>query len=253
MKSIRVLLSILAFTLLGCEEIILEDDNKTSDTLVKGDEYLPDIKESEGVSVKLADYLYPDGLVEDKTFTFESIYSYSEDAPASYREVDILQRSFTKAVNGSVATIAEFKGKKQITYDEIHPDKIITYSYKLPVDLKLKVAKNDSISVSDIVKDSVIKRCVVKNIGAMDISLKLPHYVKTDLLKGKYLNMENGAFSLSQFNFESVMYIHCGTSDRKIIESYYSKKYGRVLRIEKDIDKDMFKVEVVDVESVVNN
>jgi len=248
-KIIQLLL--LSFILLGCEEIILEDNNETSDTLVSGDPYLPDIKQSEGVSVRLADYLYPDALVEDKTFTFNKVYSYSQDADLKYREVDIQERSFTKVVNGSVATIAELKGSKQVYYDEIYPSKIITYKYKLPIDLKDKVAVKDSISVSDIVEDSITRRCVVKSIGAQDLSVKLPHYVKTDLLK--YLKTENGDFSLSQFDFDRVMYIHCGSTDRKTIENYYSKKYGRVLRIEKDLDTAMFKVEVVDVESVVNN
>jgi len=250
MKTIRnILLSVLAFTLFGCEEIVLEDDNTTTDSQTS-ESYFPDIKKSEGVFVKLADYLFASDLVEGKTFYFDKVYSYAQNEESKFDKApDIFQRSFIKVDNGSFTTVTEFKESKEKNRFDIYEDKIFSYEYDPAIELPAKVAKNDK--VYEVVEKDITKRCVVKYIGAKDLLPVLPLYVQNDLKN--YLKTENGGFLLSQFNFASIMHIYCGTTDRHTTDIYYSNKFGQVLKVEKDIDKDMLKVEVVDVESVRND
>jgi len=250
MKTIQnILLSVLVFTLFGCEEIVLEDDNTTTDSS-SSESYLPDIKESEGVFVNLADFLFPSDLVEGKTFYFDNVYSYVQNEESKFDKApEIFQRSFVKVDNGDFTTVTEFKYTKEQNRYDIYADKILSYEYDPVVELPLKVAKNDK--VYEVVEKDITKRCVVKYIGAQDLETVLPLYVKNDLKN--YLKVENGGFILSQFNFASVLHVYCGTTDDHTTDIYYSDKFGQVLKVEKDIDKDILKVEVVDVESVRND
>ena len=249
MKNLITLsLSAVAFMLLGCEEIILDENNEVNSS-VSGN-YLPKEKDSEGVSVKLTDYLYPKELGEDKTFYFENVYNYAQNKNNAFDGApDISQRSYTKQVNDTITRITEFKDTKQEKYDEIYQDKILSYETSIPLEFPINVAKNTT--VSEVTEGDITKRCVVRYIGAKDLEPILPLYVKNDLLNN-YLEEENGGFILSQFNHMSVMHIYCGTTDRHTTDSYYTSDFGLVLKVEKDIDKDILKVEVVDVAHITN-
>jgi len=244
-----IIISIVVFTFSGCESIYLEDENTTTDSQLN-ENYFPDIKKSEGVFVKLADYLFSSDLAEGKTFYFDKVYSYVQNEESKFDEApEIFQRSFIKVNNGSFTTVTEYKDTKEKNHYDIYSDKIYSYEYNPAIELPISVAKNDK--VYEIVENDIVKRCIVNYIGAKDLLPVLPLYVQNDLKN--YLKVENGGFLLSQFNFESIMHVYCGTTDRYTTDIYYSNKFGQVLKVEKDIDKDILKVEVVDVESVRND
>lgn len=243
---IIVILSVLTFTLLGCEEIILEDESETNST-VSGN-YLPTKKASEGPEVQLVEYLYPKELVENKTFYFTKVYKYAQNENSEFSAPTISQRSYTIQAINSITRITEYKDAIEQKYDDIYKDKILSYATSIPLEFPINVAKY--IMVSEVIENDITKGCQVRDIGAKDLLSVLPLYVKNDL--ENYLQLEDEGFVFSQFNHERILHIYCGTSDDHTTDSYYSNKFGLVLKVEKDIDKDMVKVEVVDVLSVDN-
>jgi hypothetical protein len=247
MKNIKTTLAVLlTLTLLGCEEVVLEDDETTTtETLQQDKEGKPIV----GPLVNLADYLYPDALVEDKSFIYDKVYSYAQNEQSVFDKApEIFQRSFTKQKINDTTRINKFRDDKLREYTDISPTKITVYEgEKTPIDLPLRVGVNSVISKT--VENRVEKECTVKYLGAKDLLPVLPLYVKNNL-KG-YLKKENDSFVLEQFNFASVMHVYCYETTNNTTDSYYSKKYGRVLEVKKDIDKNMLKVEVVDVLSVL--
>jgi hypothetical protein len=247
MKNIKITIAVLlTLTLLGCEEVVLEDDNTTTETLQQDKEGKPIV----GPLVNLADYRYPDAVVEDKSFIYDKVYSYAQNDKSIFDKApEIFQRSFTKQKIDKTTRVTEYRDSKSRKYEDISPTKITIYEgKKIPIDLPLRVGVNSVISKT--VENRVEKECTVKYLGAKDLLPVLPLYVKNNL-KG-YLKKENDSFVLEQFNFASVMHVYCYETTNNTTDSYYSKKYGRVLEVKKDINKNMLKVEVVDVLSVLN-
>jgi hypothetical protein len=252
MKNLTTLiLIVVALTLLGCEEILLEDSATTTDNNISvHNGSIPVIKSPVGSYVDLSEYLYPEELTTNKTFYFQKVYNYAQTSSNTFTEApNLSQRSYTKAINNDVVRVTEYKDEQQQKYDDIKQYKILSYEKNKTVkEYPVRVAKNSK--VLDITEDKVQEVCVVVNIGEQDLTSVLPLFVRNDLKNT--LNTENGAFKSEQFNFDNIVHIYCGTSDNHTADSYYSKQYGKVLEIKKDIEKNLLKVEVVDVLSVEN-
>jgi hypothetical protein len=247
MKNIKTTLAVLlTLTLLGCEEVILKDDTTTTQSLQTDKKGKPIV----GPLVNLADYHYPNAIGTDKSFIYDKVYSYTQNNRSIFDKApEIFQRSFTKEKIGDITRIREYRDDKLRKYEDISSTKITIYEgKKTPIDLPLKVGVNSIISNN--IERKVEKECTVRYLGAKDLSLVLPFYVKTNLKN--YLKKENDSFVLEQFNFASIMHVYCYETTNDTIDTYYSKKYGKVLEIKKDIDKNRLKVEVVDVLSILN-
>ncbi len=254
MKKLTTLtLSILALTLLGCEEIILEDSDTTDNNISVHNGSIPILKDPVGSYVDLSEYLYPKELTIDKTFYFQKVYNYAQTSSNTFTEAPaISQRSYTKVINDDVTRITEYKDGREQKYDDIKQFKILLYEdNKIIKEYPVRVAKNSV--VSDTAENEVQEVCVVVYIGDIDLSTTtyLPIFVRNDLLNNQ-LKTENDNFIPEQFSFDDIMHIYCGTSDNHTSDTYYSRKYGSVLKLQKDIDKSLLKVEVTDVLSVVN-
>lgn len=251
MKNLTTLtLSVVALTLLGCEEIILEDTDTTDNNVTVHNGSIPVIKDPVGSYVDLSEYLYPSDLTTGKTFYFQNVYSYAQTSSNTFTGApDISQRSYSKAITDDITRVTEYKDDLQQKYDDIKQFEILSYENdnivkKFPV----RVAQNSK--VLDVTENRIQEVCVVVSIGEKDLSPVLPLYVRNDLKNT--LNTEEGEFKTEQFNFDSVIHIYCGTSDNHTTDSYYSKAYGKVLEVKKDIEQNLLKVEVVDVLSVEN-
>ncbi len=240
------ILALLSFTLLGCEEITLEDDNTT--TSKKDKNGLPKIFPTKGISVKLEDYLFPSSLTQNKTF-YADIYPYKQDTDGKITTQIIVEKSITKRVNTLTDTqiIIEFIDDIETQRNHI-TDKDIQYSKNNNIleEYPLKVATNNVTTEVDI--DGITKRCVVRSIGAKDLLPLLPTFIQNDLKT--YLTSGNGEFEIDQFSHANLMYIECGTTSLKTIDTYYSDKYGEVLKIQKDTVANTAEYEILDVKSV---
>jgi hypothetical protein len=257
MKTLtNILLSVFVFTLLGCEEVILEDDSQTlvDDNISIHNGALPVLKSPVGTYVDLSEYLYPQDLTEGKTLYFQKVFEYVQTSSNSFTKApDLFQRSYTKHIDRDVVTVVEYKDAQERVKDVIYRYKIIsTKDKKTPKEYPIRVAKNSV--VSDISINRVQELCVVAYIGSIDLSTTkyLPLYVRNDLLNNQ-LKTEDNKFLPQQFSFDNILHIYCGTSDNHTTDTYYSKKYGRVLRLQKDIDQNILKVEVTDVLSLKND
>lgn len=250
-KSITIILSVVAFTLLGCEEIILEDESTITDNNVPvHNGSIPVLKSPTGSYVDLSEYLYPKDLNISDTFYFQNVYNYAQTSSGTFtNSPDISQRSYTKAINDDVTRVTEYKDEQEQKYDDIEQFKILSYKNdKFIKEYPVRVAKNSK--VSDIVENSVQEVCVVISIGERDLTSVLPLFVRNDLKNT--LKTESGEFKPEQFNFDNIIHIYCGSGDNHTTDSYYSKEYGKVLEVKKDIEKNLLKVEVVDVLNVDN-
>ena len=249
-KLTIIILSSISLILLGCEEIVLEDTDTNDNNISVNNGALPIVKSPIGEYVDLSEYLYPENLSTDKILYFQNVYSYAQTSSNTFTTApDISQKSYTKAVNGDEVRITEYKDELEQKYDDIKQYKILSYEKKKPaVEYPVRVAKNSKIL--DIVENKIQKICVVVTIGEKDLTPVLPLYVRNDLKNS--LNTDNGEFNPEQFHFDNMMHIYCGTNDNYTVDSYYSKKYGKVLEIQKDIEKNLLKVEITDVLSVKN-
>ncbi len=256
MKTLTTLiLSTIIFLFLGCEDIIIGEDNTTNSlddsniSTING--AVPVKKSPVGSYVDLSEYFYPEKLKVGKNFYYNFVYNYSQTSPNQFTEpAAISTRSYSKVIIKDITRITEYKDDLQQKYDDVKRYKIYSYEKNeaVPKEYPIRVAKNSVIY--DYSKNRVQTRCVVVSIGSLDLSVRLPLYVKNDL-KNR-LTLEDGNFKSEQFTFDDVMYIYCGTSDNHTTDSYYAKGYGKVLEVKKDIIKNLIKAEVVDVLSVKN-
>jgi hypothetical protein len=248
------ILSTVTFLFLGCEDIVIGED-AIGDNLIDGNisihnGALPVIKSPVGSYVDLSEYFYPEDLSIDKTFYFNNVYSYSQSSSNIFTKTpDFSIRSYTKSISDDITRVTEYKDGLQQKYDDIKRYKILSYEKdKISKEYPVRVAQNSK--VLDFVENKIQTVCMVVSIEKSNLELVLPLYVRNDM-KNR-VNLEDGNFKSEQFNFDNVIHIYCGTSDNHTIDSYYSKKYGKVLEVKKDIDKNLLKVEVVDVLSVKN-
>ncbi len=252
-KFTNILLSVAVLAFLGCEEIILEDSDTIDNNISVHNGSIPVIKDPVGSYVDLSEYLYPKDLTTDKIFYFTKVYDYAQTSRDTFTTApDISIRSHTKAINKDLTTITEYKDDIEQVRDDIDRDEII--STESGEDAKIyhvRVAQNSV--VSDTIKGEVQEVCVVVSIGAIDLSTTtyLPVYVRNDLLNNQ-LKIENSNFIPEQFKFDDILHIYCGTSDNHTSDIYYTREYGRILKLQKDVDEGLLKVEVVDVLSVEN-
>jgi len=145
-KSTTLTLSILAFTFLGCEEIILEDENTiTYNNISTHNGSIPVLKDPVGSYVDLSEYLYPKDLNTSKTF----VYNYAQTSTNTFTEAPaISQRSYTKVINDDVTRVTEYKDERKQKYDDIKQFKIFSYENQKSVkELPVRVAKNSVVSI----------------------------------------------------------------------------------------------------------
>ena len=246
---------VVAFFFLGCEDIIIGENNTTNNlndsnvTTTNG--AVPVKKDPEGSYVDLSEYFYPDSLKVGKNFYYNNIYNYAQTSADRFSaDVKLSSRSYAKTILKDVTRVTEYKDDLEQKYDDIKRYKIFSYlkNEAVPKEYPVRVAKNSI--VYDYSKNRVQTRCVVVSIQSSDLSSKLPLHVTNDL-KNR-LTLEDGTFRSEQFKFDDVLHIYCGTSDNHVRDTYYVKKYGKILETKKDIINNLLKVEVVDVLVVKN-
>jgi hypothetical protein len=125
-----ILFSLVAFMLLGCEDITIEDENNTTDIDTHSGS-IPVLKSPIGSYVDLSQYLYPKNLTTNKTFYFKKVYTYNQTFSNTFTNIpDISERSYTKTIIGDVTRITVYKDDQKQSYDDVKKLKIISYDKK---------------------------------------------------------------------------------------------------------------------------